>query len=595
MRLFTASATAAAAATESVSDIRFRAIAAGNDFASAITREGKLYTWGSNADGQLGTQAGKTAVPTEVTRFPGLVDDVIVLVDNNDGAGQTLALSKEGKVYAWGRSQLGDGSTSGSPVPVEIPTFTALADTDPAIQISAGDQHDVVLTKSGRVYTWGNGRRGALGTGDTKSESTPVDITDKIPLKDGEHVVQVSAGFLSSVVVTDQGRVYNWGGNVFGDLGDGTMKDRYTPAELVISGLAAGERVVQASLFSSHTVVRTTTGALFAWGLNSRGSVGNGTAGANVLRPVAVAPLPGLVAGDTVVKVEAGQYSTLALTESGAVYAWGWNGRGELGDGSTRDSATPVKVLGMPVVLSSKVTDIAGGGRFSLALTDSGEVFAWGSDDFGQLGDQETGNGTVTPKPIVLGSLHGSATIEGGAYTGMALHATPSTAAGDWHPAAVFGYQWLRSGVPILGATSADYTMTADDAAVPIAVTVTGRAPNWAQGTATSASLCPKAGKAPKITSSQPDSVTADEAFRYRLTASGSPTPTIGVEGLPSGLTLDAEAELITGSVGTPGAYTATVTAANGIQPDAKQELTVTVDQAGPGCLGGDGKGDPVG
>lgn len=558
-------------AADPIPDTRFTSVAAGNATSSGVTTDGDLYTWGSNLDGQLGTGAGgDSATPTRVS-LPGPVSV------SAEGAGQTLALLTDGRVFAWGRDLLGNATTTGSATPVEIPVFSALPEGDRVAAIAAGDAHDIALTESGHVYTWGGGRRGALGNGSTADQTTPVDITANLPLEAGEKVTGVAAGFLSSIVVTDQGRAINWGGNVYGDLGDGTTTDRYTPAVVTIPGLAAGDAVVEVSLFSSTTLVRTSSGALYGWGSNSRGAVGDGSMGSPVLTPVAVAEFPDLAEGDRVVAISAGQFSSLALTESGAIYAWGYNGQGQLGDDSVIDRLTPVLVSALPSVLGGTTTAVSMGGRFALAVTENGEVFGWGQDNQGQLGDGAPADRSSLPVAIVLGTLSGSVSVDGAAYTGLTVTAEPSTAAGDWHPAAVYQYQWLRDGDPIAGAVNREYTLVDEDADAEITVQIVATAPNWASASATSLPVSPIVGVAPEITSAASASATAGDPFTHVITATGAPAPTITVDALPAGITFDAATGTLSGTFAASGVYTIEITATNGLAPNAVQQFEVTV------------------
>jgi alpha-tubulin suppressor-like RCC1 family protein len=143
--------------------------------------------------------------------------------------------------------------------------------------------------------------------------------------------------------------------------------------------LPAGTKVTAVAVGTLHSLALTSTGAVLAWGYNADGELGDGgTANSDV--PVKVK----LPAGTKVTAVAAGGYYSLAVTSTGAVYAWGYNTDGELGDGGTTNSDVPVKVK-LPV--GTKVTAVAAGELHSLAVTSTGTVLAWGGNNFGQLGD----------------------------------------------------------------------------------------------------------------------------------------------------------------------------------------------------------------
>ena len=146
--------------------------------------------------------------------------------------------------------------------------------------------------------------------------------------------------------------------------------------------IPAGTKVTAIAAGGEHNLAVTSTGAVLAWGYGASGQLGNGGTGSSST-PVGVT----LPTGTTVTAVAAGALHSLALTSTGAVLAWGDNGEGELGDGSKTNSDVPVKVK-LPA--GTKVIAVAAGGYYSLALTSSGTVLAWGYNADGELGDGGT-------------------------------------------------------------------------------------------------------------------------------------------------------------------------------------------------------------
>ena len=199
---------------------------------------------------------------------------------------------------------------------------------------------------------------------------------------------QVSAGEFHSLGLTNDGAVYAWGYNGSGQLGDGTTTNRTTPT--LVTALS-GQTVTALAAGNSHSLALTSTGAVYAWGDNSSGQLGDGTT-TNRATPTLVTTL----SGQTVTAVAGGDYHSLALTSTGAVYAWGANWAGQLGDDTTTSRATPTLVTALS---GQTVTAVAGGGSHSLALTSTGAVYAWGDNYNGQLGDGTAGYKT-TPATI---------------------------------------------------------------------------------------------------------------------------------------------------------------------------------------------------
>jgi len=225
-----------------------------------------------------------------------------------------------------------------------------------------------------------------------------------------QNIAAIAAGSAHSCALTTGGGVKCWGGNGNGQLGDGTTIDRSTPVNVV--GLAGGVAAIAAG--GSDTCALTAGGGVKCWGYNQFGQLGDGTT-INSSTPVDVV---GLASG--VAAIAAGGYHTCALTAGGGVKCWGENKSGELGDGTTINSSTPVDVVG----LASGVAAIAAGGSHTCALTAGGGVGTpsrqqfggvkcWGYDLYGQLGD-----GTIAwscPTPVdVVGLASGVATIAAG-------------------------------------------------------------------------------------------------------------------------------------------------------------------------------------
>jgi alpha-tubulin suppressor-like RCC1 family protein len=248
--------------------------------------------------------------------------------------------------------------------------------------ISAGSFHTCALTSSGGVKCWGYNYYGQLGDGTTTNSYTPVDV---VGLSSG--VVAISAGRNHTCALKTSGGVQCWGNNESGQLGDGTTTGRLTPTD--VSGLS---NVVAISAGRFHTCALTSSAGvqgIKCWGSNLYGQLGDGT-DTKSYTPVDVS---GLSSG--VVAISSGGWHTCALTSSAGVKCWGWNFYGQLGDGTTTDRLTQIDVSG----LSSGVVAISAGIYHTCALTSSGGVKCWGQNDYGQLGDGTITNNS-TPVPV---------------------------------------------------------------------------------------------------------------------------------------------------------------------------------------------------
>jgi alpha-tubulin suppressor-like RCC1 family protein len=215
----------------------------------------------------------------------------------------------------------------------------------------------------------------------------------------------IAAGYAHTCALT-AGGVKCWGYNSNGQLGDGTWTDRNTPVD--VSGLSSGVAAIAAGL--SHTCALTVGGGVKCWGWNGYGQLGDGT-NTDHTTPVDVSRLTSGVDA-----IAAGGYHTCALTVGG-VKCWGYNGYGQLGDGTTTNRNAPVDVSG----LTSGVAAIAAGWYHTCALTAGGGVKCWGYNWYGQLGDGTTTDRTT---PVdVSGLTSGVAAIAAGRYHTCALTA----------------------------------------------------------------------------------------------------------------------------------------------------------------------------
>ena len=261
--------------------------------------------------------------------------------------------------------------------------------------VAAGANHFLVLSADGLIFARGASTRGQLGNG-VSGDDQGVVAAKTGPELAGRPFIAISAGFDTSYALTADGQVFAWGLNHFGQLGIGHYDLTFYPQAVVTNGALAGVKVAAISAQALHCLALASDGRVFAWGENSVGQLGNGTTN-NSSEPVAV-DLSGALAGKTVTAIAAGSGYSLALTAAGEIFGWGYNGRGALGDGTniTRLSPVAVDLSGLP--LGAKVTSLAAGADFRLALTSDGKIVAWGCNDFGQLGDSTT---ETRLKPVV--------------------------------------------------------------------------------------------------------------------------------------------------------------------------------------------------
>jgi alpha-tubulin suppressor-like RCC1 family protein len=250
--------------------------------------------------------------------------------------------------------------------------------------IAAGGGHTCALmdaVQGGGVKCWGWNANGQLGDGTTTNRAAPVDVAGL-----GRGVRAIAVGRYHTCALTEDGAVKCWGFNAAGQLGDGTTAQRTAPVD--VSGLNSGIMAIAAG--DRHTCAVTEDGRALCWGANEDGQLGDGTT-TNRTTPVDVSELDSGVSA-----LAAGGRHTCALIVGGAVKCWGWNGYGQLGDGTTTWRATPVDVFG----LSAGVSAVTTGSYHTCALVVGGGVNCWGRNQYGQLGDASTEDRT-TPVHVV--------------------------------------------------------------------------------------------------------------------------------------------------------------------------------------------------
>jgi alpha-tubulin suppressor-like RCC1 family protein len=258
----------------------------------------------------------------------------------------------------------GDGDSSGSAKSVSSGIY--LTDIK---SITAGDNHALALSNDGTLWAWGCNGNGQLGDGTTVNKSTPIKVNNF------NGVTAIAAGgangFDFSLALKNDGTVWAWGYNQYGQLGDGTKTDKYIPVE--VTGLT---NIVAIAAGCNHGVALKDDGTVWVWGPNTFGTLGDGT---TTERTTAVQ-----VSGLTdVIAITAGYLHTVALKKDGTVWAWGLNYTGQLGDGTVTDRYTPVQVIDL-----GSITSVKAKGTGSIALRNDGTVWAWGYNGWGQLGDE---------------------------------------------------------------------------------------------------------------------------------------------------------------------------------------------------------------
>lgn len=316
---------------------------------------------------------------------------------------------KQSAVSAWGyngNGELGNGNNINTNVPVATIATGVLAGKT-ITQISAGF-HSLALDNTGKVYAWGYNFYGELGNGTNTSSNVPVGPVGG--LLTGKIITQISAGAFHSLALDSTGQVYAWGYNSDGQLGDGTITSSNVPVAVDTTGVLNGKIIAQISAGASHSLASDSNGQVYAWGNNNVGELGDGTV---MPSPSPVGPVAGLLASEIVAHISAGNMFSLAITSNGKIYSWGDNSAGELGNGTNIPfSIVPVAVDTSGVLANRMIAEVSAGkgDRFALALDTMGQMYGWGDNSNGEFGNGTTTNSNV-PVPIYIDivSIQGSA------------------------------------------------------------------------------------------------------------------------------------------------------------------------------------------
>ncbi|XP_066595212.1 E3 ubiquitin-protein ligase HERC2 [Prorops nasuta] len=354
------------------------------DWTLSCDGSGTIYGWGHNHRGQLGgLQGAKIKTPTPCESITALRPVQLA------GGEQTLFIvTADGKVYATGHGgagRLGTGGTDSVLVPTLLDSIQHVFIKK--VAANSGCKHCLALSSEGHVYSWGEGDDGKLGHGNRIAYDRPKLIEDLL----GTEIVDIACGGHHSAAITSAGWLYTWGTGRYGRLGHGDSDDKLRPK--LVEALQ-DYRVIDIACGSgdAQTLCVTDDDNVWSWGDGDYGKLGRGGSdGCKV--PAKIESLAGL----GVIKVECGSQFSVALTRSGAVYTWGKGDYHRLGHGTDDHVRRPRKVAALQ---GKKIISIATGSLHCVACSDKGEVFTWGDNDEGQLGDGTT-SALQTPRLVL--------------------------------------------------------------------------------------------------------------------------------------------------------------------------------------------------
>ncbi|QPX48309.1 regulator of chromosome condensation [Synechococcus phage S-SRM01] len=346
-------------------------------------RQGNLWVWGRNNFGQLGDNT-TTNRSTPVTTLAGGANWKQVAC----GGSHTAAIKTDGTIWTWGlnsQGQLGDNTTTWRSTPV-----TTFAGGTNWKQVACGNNYTAAIKTDGTLWTWGVNFNGQLGDNTATLRNIPVTT-----FAGGTNWKQVACGqFQTSAIKTD-GTLWTWGRNNYGQLGDNTSgTDKFTP----VTTFAGGTNWKQLASGSVHIAAIKTDGTLWIWGRNNFGQLGDNT------KTDRSTPVTTFAGEANWKQVACGGLHTAAIKTDGTLWDWGYNNPGQLGDNTTTSRCTPVTTFAGGT--NWKQVANGNGVGFNAAIKTDGTLWIWGSNAYGQIGDNTSGSNRLTPVTTFAGGTN---------------------------------------------------------------------------------------------------------------------------------------------------------------------------------------------
>lgn len=341
---------------------------------------GAVWAWGSGPLGNGST--GGSTTPVQITTLPPIRELAASASFNpiTGAAEPTLyALADDGTVWAWGygaNGELGDGSFTSTLTPVQVTGLTGIG----AIYAGADTAYALRTVSDHRLFAWGLGTSGQLGNGQLANSDTPVPVQ----LPNGVHQVAAACGAAYALSSRRPGRVFAWGVNADGQLGDGTRSNAATP--VLVRRVTTATSVV-AGCNAAYAITGTAR-TVMAWGRGSQGQMGDGHKVPARVYPVSVTGLSG------VTSLSAGGDTAYAVLSDGTVWAWGKGSDGNLGDGQLTNTPVPAELTSITSPVKVVVTSPGDYTAATAAVGTDGSVWSWG--DYYTAWDGATGLGGPT-------------------------------------------------------------------------------------------------------------------------------------------------------------------------------------------------------
>lgn len=324
----------------------------------------RLWITGDNTNGQLGNNT-----VTGSSRFVQTVDLAVTWKQVENNYSSTLAIKADGTLWGTGRNtegELGDNTRTHRSSPVQTVAFGTNWKT-----IAKGVSSTAAIKNDGTLWCWGDNSNGELADNTTTKRSSPVQTVSF-----GNNWLQVSMGYRHVGAIKQDGTLWMWGYNAYGQLGDNTLVHRSSPVQTV----AGGSNWKQVSCTDRNTAAIKTDGTLWAWGANAYGQLGDNTI-VDKSSPVQTITYSG-----NWKQVSFGYAHVGASKTDGTLWFWGKNSNGQLGDNSITSRSSPVQTVAYGT--NWKIVDC--GNTHTAAIKNDGSLWTWGGNASGSLADGTT-------------------------------------------------------------------------------------------------------------------------------------------------------------------------------------------------------------